>query len=239
MPLLHIVSFACTGATFTSAIAFLSAKAIEDYECTVNTYKGFMGNYLPLAIVTDRELALMRATEIAFPVAHKMLCRWHICKNVMAKHRIGFTEEDWQTFMTLFSGVMQVGTEDELQEKLVQIQTEWVGTQPRVVQYVFSWMLYKTYFIGAYVDKVPHFESSSSSRVEGTHLALKQRLQVSTGDMMTVVERVLQFLVDQYQEIDTTISQQKEWCNPIHSDMFYDQVCRASYFHLIKSYVVD
>ncbi len=56
---------------------------------------------------------------------------------------------------------------------------------------------------------------------------------------MTVVERVLQFLVDQYQEIDTTISQQKEWCNPIHSDMFYDQVCRASYFHLIKSYVVD
>jgi hypothetical protein len=121
----------------------------------------------------------------------------------------------------------------------VQIQTEWVGTQPRAVQYVLSWMQYKTYFVGAYVDKVPHFKSSSSSRVEGTHLALKQRLQVSTGDMMTVVECVLQFLVDQYQEIDTAISQQKEWRNPIHSDMFYDQVCRASYFQLIKSYVVD
>ncbi|CAM6011373.1 unnamed protein product [Sphagnum balticum] len=67
----------------------------------------------------------MRATEIAFPVAHKMLCRWHICKNVMAKHWTGFTEEDWQMFMTLFSGVMRAGTEDELQEKLVQIQTEW------------------------------------------------------------------------------------------------------------------
>ncbi len=119
MPLLHIVSFACTGATFTSAIAFLSAETIEDYEWALNTYKGFMGNYLPLAIVTDRELALMRAIEIAFPVTHKMLCRWHICKNVMAKHRTGFTEEDWQTFMTLFSGVMQAGMEDELQEKLV------------------------------------------------------------------------------------------------------------------------
>jgi hypothetical protein len=46
----------------------------------------------------------------------------------MAKHRTGFTEEDWQTFMTLFSGGMRAGTEDELQEKLVQIQTEWVGT---------------------------------------------------------------------------------------------------------------
>ncbi|KAH9558786.1 hypothetical protein CY35_06G025300 [Sphagnum magellanicum] len=179
MPLLHIVSFACTGATFTSAIAFLSAKTIEDYEWALNTYKGFMGNYLSLAIVTDRELALMRATEIAFP-----------------------------TFMTLFSGVMRAGTEDELQEKLVQIQTEW----------------YKTYFVGAYVDKVPHFESSSSSRVEGAHLVLKQRLQVSTGDMMIVVKHVLQFLADQYQEIDTAISQQKERRNPIHSDMFYDQV---------------
>ncbi len=138
MPLLHIVSFACIGATFTSAIVFLNAETIKDYEWALNTYKGFMGNYLPLAIVTDRELALMRTTEIAFPVAHKMLSRWHICKNVMAKHWTGFTEEDRQTFMTLFSGVMRAGTEDELQEKLVQIQTEWVGTQPRAGQYVLS-----------------------------------------------------------------------------------------------------
>jgi hypothetical protein len=140
MPLLHIVSFACTGATFTSAIVFLSVEMIEDYEWALNAYKAFMGNYLSLVIVTDRELALMRATEITFPVARKMRCRWHICKNVMAKHRTCFTEEDWQTFMTSFSGVMRVGTEDELQEKLVQIQTEWVGTLPRVVQYVLSWM---------------------------------------------------------------------------------------------------
>jgi len=58
--------------------------------------------------------------------------------------------------------------------------------------------------------------------VEGAHSALKQRMQVSTGDMMIVVERVLQFLANQYQEINTAISQQKEWHNPIHSDMFYD-----------------
>jgi hypothetical protein len=57
--------------------------------------------------------------------------------------------------------------------------------------------------------------------------------------MMIVVEHVLQFLANQYQEIDTALSQQKERRNPVHSYMFYDQVCRASYFHLIKSYVVD
>jgi hypothetical protein len=100
-------------------------------------------------------------------------------------------------------------------------------------------MQYKTYFFDAYVGKVSHFESSFSSRVKGAHSTLKQRLHVNTGDMMTVVERVLQFVTDQYQEINTAISQQKERCNPVHSYMFYDQVCRASYFHLIKSYVVD
>jgi hypothetical protein len=35
--------------------------------------------------------------------------------------------------MKLFSGVMRAGTKDELQEKLVQFQTEWVDTQPRAV----------------------------------------------------------------------------------------------------------
>jgi hypothetical protein len=61
-------------------------------------------------------------------------------------------------------------------------------------------MQYKTYFVDAYVDKVLHFESSSSSRVEGGHSTLKQRLQVSTGDMMTMVERKLQFLANQYRD---------------------------------------
>lgn len=91
---------------------------------------------------------------------------------------------------------MRASTEDEQQEKLMQIQTEWVGTQSRAVQYLFSWMQYKIYFVGAYVDKLAHFESFSSSRVEGAHSALKQCLQVSTSDMINVVEQILQFLAN-------------------------------------------
>lgn len=58
----------------------------------------------------------------------------------------------------------------------------------------------------AYVNKMPHFKLTSSSLVEGAHSLLKRRLQVSIGDMMYVVERVLQFLSNQYQEIDIVIS---------------------------------
>ncbi|PTQ46209.1 hypothetical protein MARPO_0012s0138, partial [Marchantia polymorpha] len=152
MLLLHIVSFACTGTTFTWTIAFLNAEAIENSEWVLNVYKSFMVNYLPLAIVIDRKLVLMQAIKITFSV-----------------HRTCFIEMDWQTFMTLFSRVMQASTENELQEKL-------------------------TYFVDAYVDQMSHFKLSYSSHVEGAHSALKQRLQVSTGDIMTVIQRVLQFL---------------------------------------------
>jgi hypothetical protein len=154
MPLLHIVSFACTGVTFTLAIAFLSAEMIEDYEWALNTYKGFMGNYLPLAIVTDRELALMRATKIAFPVAHKMLCRWHICKNVMAKHRTCFTKADVHdiVFRGDASGHRRRATGE------VGANSNGVGGYPIACCAVCA---IKTCFVGAYVDKVPHFESSS------------------------------------------------------------------------------
>ncbi|BBN16794.1 hypothetical protein MPTK1_7g09320 [Marchantia polymorpha subsp. ruderalis] len=47
---------------------------IEYYEYALNAYKGFMSNYLPFAIVIDRELALMRTTKIDVSVVHKMFC---------------------------------------------------------------------------------------------------------------------------------------------------------------------
>ncbi|BBN08882.1 hypothetical protein MPTK1_4g15220 [Marchantia polymorpha subsp. ruderalis] len=112
--------------------------------------------------------------------------------------------------------MMRAGTKNNLQEKLVLIQTEW-SVSSRVL---CNMMQYKTYFVGAYVDKMPHFELSSSSRVECAHLVLKQHVSIS--DMMTMVELVLQFLAEQYQEINIAISLQKRCCNIVHLDMFND-----------------
>ena len=40
--------------------------------------------------VTDRELALMNSLDNVFPDADFLLCRWHIDKNITAKHRLSF-----------------------------------------------------------------------------------------------------------------------------------------------------
>ena len=39
----------------------------------------------PLSVVTDREIALVRALRTQFPSSRRLLCRWHINMNVLAK----------------------------------------------------------------------------------------------------------------------------------------------------------
>jgi hypothetical protein len=41
----------------------------------------------PYSIVTDRELALIRALKPEFPNSQHLLCRWHVNMNVLAKTR--------------------------------------------------------------------------------------------------------------------------------------------------------
>jgi transposase-like protein len=39
----------------------------------------------PLSIVTDQEIALIKALRTYFPSSQRILCRWHINMNVLAK----------------------------------------------------------------------------------------------------------------------------------------------------------
>jgi hypothetical protein len=39
----------------------------------------------PLSIVTDREIALIKALRTYFPSSQHLLCRWHVNMNVLAK----------------------------------------------------------------------------------------------------------------------------------------------------------
>lgn len=48
--------------------------------------------YYQCVIVTDRDLALVRAVREEFPNAHKLLCRWHINQNILKFCRNKFTD---------------------------------------------------------------------------------------------------------------------------------------------------
>jgi len=45
----------------------------------------FREDVYPTVIISDRDLVLMNATEVVFPEATNLLCRFHINKSVKAK----------------------------------------------------------------------------------------------------------------------------------------------------------
>ena len=71
-----------------------------------------------VTFVTDRELALIGALDDTFPTANMLLCRWHINKNILAKHKAGFKAEAWETFMKAWNALISATTVESYQEQL-------------------------------------------------------------------------------------------------------------------------
>ena len=62
MPLLHAFGFTCLNSTFSSCFTFLPKENQEDYTWALNQIKSlYDGVPYPKVIITDRELAVVRA----------------------------------------------------------------------------------------------------------------------------------------------------------------------------------
>ncbi|KAL2924192.1 hypothetical protein RDABS01_015627, partial [Bienertia sinuspersici] len=86
MPFLEIVGIVPTGKNYAIAFAWLKDEQNESYEWVLRCVRDlFDEDNLPHAIVTDREKALMKAVDRAFPNISHLLCTRHIQKNVETK----------------------------------------------------------------------------------------------------------------------------------------------------------
>lgn len=114
MPLLDVVGVTGSNMTFYSCFAFLKDEKEEDYTWALNRIRRLFDEVdKPKVILTDRELALMRALETIFPEAYNILCVWHIEKNVLAKcKRYFYTEEEWVVFLQQWTKVIKAETEE-------------------------------------------------------------------------------------------------------------------------------
>jgi hypothetical protein len=98
MPLLNVVGVTSFNTTFFGCFAFIKSEREEDYEWAMNCVaRIFTDVPKPGVIVTDRELALMRAINSVFPNARNLLCIWHIEKNVLSNCRRYFSSDENHT----------------------------------------------------------------------------------------------------------------------------------------------
>ncbi|GJS75907.1 FAR1-related sequence 5-like protein [Tanacetum coccineum] len=102
MPFVQIVGVTSTGNTFCVAFVFISEEKMDNYKWALEKLKLTLNESMhPRVIVTDRELALMKACEIVFPHTNHLLCRWHIGQNIMKNYKQTIRSKyDWNLFQS-------------------------------------------------------------------------------------------------------------------------------------------
>jgi hypothetical protein len=71
-----------------------------------------------------------------------------------------------------------------------------------VVDYVDeTWLIYNKQIVSAWVDQHPHFGNTKTG-VEGAHSMLKTYLQLSTGDVRSVYQKITLLLDNQHRDTD-------------------------------------
>lgn len=87
LPLLEIVDVTSTKLTFSVGFAYLEHEREENFKWALEKLKElFSFEKLPYNVVmTDRELAFMNAIEVVFLNSSRLLCSFHLSKNISMK----------------------------------------------------------------------------------------------------------------------------------------------------------
>ncbi|CAH9094908.1 unnamed protein product [Cuscuta europaea] len=125
MPFLEIVGFTCTLKTFSVAFAWMGAESAKHYMWVLNELKVICPRS-PLAIVTDRELGLIKALSEVFPESKHLLCMVHVKRNIEDK---ALKLSNMKTVQTSFSkGCMKLfssTTVEQYEEQLEHMRSKW------------------------------------------------------------------------------------------------------------------
>ncbi|GJT05205.1 probable terpene synthase 6 [Tanacetum coccineum] len=114
----------------------------------------------PRVIVTDRELALMKACEIVFPHANHLLCRWHIGQNIMKNCKQTIRSKyDWNLFQSAWKVLEDSPSWISYEENYKKLQT-LLSKYPRksftlIIFYTIFNFLYNDYQTNYDRDPIP------------------------------------------------------------------------------------
>ncbi|KAI5409575.1 hypothetical protein KIW84_055122 [Lathyrus oleraceus] len=108
-PLLEIVGMTSIELTFIVAFVYMEYEQTENFCWVLEKLKELFvkKDLCPQVILTDRDLALMKAIEIVFPMSINLLCRFHINKNVGAKCKQYVVNDMQKTIDTLWMKVLK------------------------------------------------------------------------------------------------------------------------------------
>ena len=234
VPLFTIIGVTNLGTTFTLALSFLASEEKEEYIWALkqlkNLYKAIHFSH-PISIVTDADKALISAIQSIFPRSQKLLCRWHIAKNIAShcrsqinsvkttsgdmpapdprRYRADDSESLWKEFEASWWALVSSKSAGIFTEGWQAFKGKY-GDFPDIIKYISNqWIPLKTFFVDAWINEDVHFGNTSTSRVEAHHSQLKQQLCNNQGHIRTVYQRAKDLIDRQCSEFRMRIAQAK------------------------------
>ncbi|KAM4055596.1 MULE transposase [Hirsutella rhossiliensis] len=211
MPLLNVCGSTAEKMTFSIAAVFLSGEAEPHYRWSLQCLLELAeeeGIPMPRVIVTDRELALMKAI-VSFPALRLvicLLCRWHVNKNVLANCKAYFPkakrddknrvirDPKFTTFLKEWHSLVNAPDEAAYEQRLQTFKEPGRHPEAAIAYAVNTWLdRWKEKIVLCFVNRVRHLGHTTTSIVEGMHASMKRFLWTSTGDLTSVFQRFKAF----------------------------------------------
>ncbi|XP_058769031.1 PKS-NRPS hybrid synthetase cheA-like, partial [Vicia villosa] len=123
-PLFEIVGMTSTKLTFAVAFACMESEQTDTFCWVLDKLKQLFikQNDCPQVILTDRDLALMKAIETVFPKKTNLLCRFHINKNVKSKCKEHVVDDMREIVEKMWFELTRASDEMEYHQRLKQLE---------------------------------------------------------------------------------------------------------------------
>ena len=130
------------------------------------------------------------------------------------KHHVKMQTTIWDErecvlFLQQWNNLVAANTEVEFEKQWKELSNSF-DSKSKVLEYLSNtWLIYKDRFVNAWTSRYLHFGNKATSRVEGAHAYVKHFLQVSTGDLLSVLSKLTLAIEHQLRTEETHRSRDK------------------------------
>lgn len=244
-----------TRSTFYIGFAFVSNEREESYTFVLENLRATYQDGGPRTIISDKEPSLLRAIDEIFPLAASMIYIWHVMKNIQARmmpilqrqalladHNADNDLRDkinemWKSAKSSFNMVIFARMEEEKDQAWANFCGEYSDPVFRpVIEYIKSeWLNDDTAqrLLRCHTKENLHFDECASSRVEGAHAMIKRHLNVSSNDLMTVVQSIERTVKAQHSEaLKRIANEQVNRPLSLHTFLYREVIGKVSHYAL-------
>ncbi|XP_058766295.1 PKS-NRPS hybrid synthetase cheA-like [Vicia villosa] len=227
-PLFEIVGMTSTKLTFVVAFAYMESEQTNTFYWVLDKLKQLFikQDDYPQVILTDRDLALMKAIETVFSKTTNLLFRFHINKNVKSKCKEHVVDDMRETVEKMWFELTRTSDEMEYHQRLKQLEDACVDSKGFIDYVNDTWLTpYRHRFVETWINQVLHLGNTTTNRVESAHWKLKQMLENSLGDLCQCWEAMNDNIKIQVDNIRASFQKSFYEVEHAHTSPFYSNLC--------------